>query len=154
MALSSRELNIQFRIASSHDCDKIFRWRNHPRVRRFSLNTEEIDYAEHKQWLAQVLKDKNRILLIATQDEEDVGVLRFEIESEKHLATVSIYVRPDMQHQGVGSKVIMAGEEWVRKEKPYVRELIAKVRSNNLASIRLFRKAGFASNAVLFSKKL
>lgn len=147
-------LDIYLRNAEPIDCDKVFNWRNHPSIRRFSLDPNELDYASHKQWFHQVLRDESHILLIAVQDGEDVGVIRFDLDAEKECTNLNIYVRPDKQNQGIGTKMMEAGEIWLRRNKPFIKKIIATVSRKNLASLKLFQKAGFSSEFVIFFKNL
>jgi len=129
-------------------------WRNHPSIRQFSLDANELYYSSHKRWFRKVLQDERRILLIAVYKDEDVGIIRYDIDKERNLANMNIYVRPDKQNQGIGTKMIHAGECWIRENKLFVKKITATVSKENLISLKLFEKAGFRSEFLLFFKNL
>ena len=146
--------NIGLRLAEFADCDKVFQWRNHPSVRRFSVDKNELDYASHKEWFTRVLSDEKRIMLIAVQAEEDVGVIRYDLDKPDKEANVSIYVKPDMQSRGIGTKMMKAGEDWLKKNRASVKKLKTVVSKENSISLKLFENAGFRTEFLVFSKQL
>lgn len=127
--------------ATPADSEKVFAWRNDPRIRRFSTNPEEISWEGHSRWFGEVLADQSRHLLIAKEDGAPVGVFRLDVEDGS--AEVSIYVAPGLAGRGYGTAVLEAGTEWA-KANLTVASLIAKASEKNEASVRLFRTAGFA----------
>ncbi len=148
------EPNIYLRIVELKDCDKIFEWRNHQSIRRFSLDTNELDYESHKKWFKQVLSDEKRILLIAVQGGEDVGVIRYDLDITDRKANINVYVRPEIHGQRIGTKIMEAGEIWIRRNKPSLKIFTATVSAKNKISLKLFKKAGFSSEFIIFSKVL
>ena len=146
--------DVVLRNAEPSDCDQIFQWRNHPSVRAYSLNPDSLDYESHTQWFHEALRDERRVLLMAMEGNEDAGVLRYDIDAGSATAAVSIYVRPDRQGQGIGSRMMEAGEYWLREHKPFIRKSIATVSKQNRVSLGLFRSAGYGEEFLILSKKL
>lgn len=134
------------------DCDRVFQWRNHPSVRRFSGNKEEIDFESHKKWFRRTLRNKDQVLLIAVRGGEDVGVIRYDVDPKSKVATMSIYVNPLLHRRGIGTEMMKMGEVWIRKKKPSVRKILATVGKDNMISARLFRGAGFEPAFTVFCK--
>ncbi|MCU0594989.1 MAG: GNAT family N-acetyltransferase [Desulfobacterota bacterium] len=145
---------ILLRRAAPEDCDKVWQWRNHPSVRRFSIDPGKINLERHREWFQRVLKSRKQVLLIALRNEEEVGVLRLDFDEKARAATLSIYVKPGRHHRGIGTEMMKAGEGWLREKRPSVRRVVAMVRRDNAVSARLFSKAGFRPVISVYSKTL
>jgi RimJ/RimL family protein N-acetyltransferase len=148
------EGEMRLRRAVIEDCDRIFRWRNHPSVRRFSGNRSKIDPESHQQWFRRILRSRNRALLVAVKQGEDVGVIRFDLDPDFRSATMSIYVNPRKHHLGIGTEMMKAGEAWLRRWNPSANKIVATVSRDNVASLKLFGRAGFKPASVVFTKDL
>lgn len=141
---------IKLRPATAEDSAAIFSWRNDPVTRRYALDPSEFDRDSHEKWFANVLSDSNRELLIAEHDEQPIGVLRYDIEAG--LATASVYLVPGLAGQGWGKCLLLAGEQWLQKERSDVRVCQAEVSADNDASLALFRSMGFVPYRSTFRK--
>jgi UDP-2,4-diacetamido-2,4,6-trideoxy-beta-L-altropyranose hydrolase len=151
--LAAMELeNIAIRPANKDDSDNLFKWRNHPSIRAFSRNSDPIDLADHEAWLAAVLKDPDRVLLIGELEGETVGVVRFDVQEDR--AEISIYVVPNAQHQGLGSGLLRAAESWLVRYYPQVKGVEARVLGANTPSNQLFLKAGYDVESTTFFTRL
>jgi RimJ/RimL family protein N-acetyltransferase len=75
------------RDATGSDLGNIRRWRNHPRVRRSSIFTDEITPEGHAQWWAAVQADPARSVLVFTYDGQDAGVVTFN-DHDREAGTV------------------------------------------------------------------
>jgi len=136
------------------DCDKVWQWRNHPSVRRFSIDTKEINLDRHREWFQRVLKSRKQVLLIALRNEEEVGVLRFDMDPKTRVGTISIYVKPGKHHRGIGTEMMKAGERWLRERRPSTKRIMATVGIDNRVSLKLFRRAGFKPQFSILFKNL
>ena len=70
-----------------------------------------------------------------------IGVLRYDIEY--NTVECSVYLVPGLSGRGLGTALLKEGSEWVKKELPDIKQMIAKVLSKNISSIRVFTKAGY-----------
>jgi UDP-2,4-diacetamido-2,4,6-trideoxy-beta-L-altropyranose hydrolase len=141
---------LSMRLAKAQDARNIFNWRNHPLVRKNSVNAQEISWSEHSQWYEQQLKNSNRPILIGEIDTKPVGVVRFNISKNK--AEVSIYLIPDSEFKGWGGCLLDQAEVWLRHHYPEVTTFHAQVLPSNEPSKKLFTKLNytlFASQAQL-----
>ena len=147
--MNSAISGIWLRRAEEHDRDDLLRWRNHPDVRRFSLNPAEISRPNHEAWFARTLSSADVDLLVAVlnldERAETVGVLRYDHTGQQ--ATVSIYLVPRWMGRGLGQAVIEAGNAWLRRERPEARQLRAEVAADHVASRKVFTAAGFRPRA-------
>lgn len=146
------QAGIRLRPANRDDAASLHDWRNHPVVRAVSRSAEKIEYAQHLRWLDAVLADPDRYLLIGQRDGQPVGVLRFDVEQDA--AEVSIYLTPERIGRGEGAALLLAGEAWLRAERPAVRCLNAWVNTGNGASQRLFERCGYDQQATQYMKRI
>lgn len=143
---------VHIRRAALDDSRALFEWRNHPAIRAVSTQTAPLDYARHEQWVAAVLSNTDRPLLIGEQCGDPIGVVRFDIVED--CAEVSIYLVPGVTGAGQGSDLLAAAECWLRRNRPDVATLRATVLDANTASHRLFLRSGYQPIESLYSKRL
>lgn len=128
------------RRARIDDARILFDWRNDPDTRRMSRTTDPVHWDGHLSWLGSVIADDTRVLLVVEQNGQAVGTVRWDhrggIDWE-----ASIAVAPSRRGQGLASRVLAAGEGGIRASSP--RRLIASVNDINIASRRLFARAGY-----------
>lgn len=145
---------VTLRKASHEDCETIFRWRNHPKVRQHFFDARELSYSEHKKWFYNSLQRDDRIILVAYVDGKPVGVIRFDVsKAVSNKAEIDIYVAPEFQGKGLGKRILAEGENWLKKNTE-INQLIARVKEENLASVRMFKRRGFGPKYILFEKNL
>ena len=145
IALALGLSNLSIREAVSTDSDFLRKSRNHITVRQVSRNTNVIDADSHHQWFQSVLSNDDRVILLGLQEDQVMGVVRFDIKEAE--AEVSIYISPEIsEHKkpyGLGSEVLIAAEHWLRSERPSVTRISAQVLAENMPSHRLFVKNGY-----------
>lgn len=140
--LLNMDESIHLRNASLNDCWKIYEWRNHPEIRKHFFDPSPISKTTHHEWFVNVVSSSKIALLIGEKrGGAPVGVLRYDFDMD--IATVSVYVIPEFLSKGIGSLLLKAGNEWMKKEHPEVRKIVAKIEGDNLASQKTFKKVGF-----------
>ena len=145
---------IRLRRAVEDDCDLVYQWRNDKLIRKNSLSDAAIPYSKHVEWFLNSLVRKDRVILLAYENELAVGVLRFDFFIEDgDIAEVSIYVSPGLWGQGIGKRMLVAGEQWLRDNMP-VRHVVAKVKPANEASLKMFQSCGFEVDHMFFKKSI
>jgi len=130
--------------ASEADAERLRAWRNDPETRAASRSTEEVGAEEHATWLAGVLDDPDRRLLICELDGEPVGQVRFDRLGE-NLYEISIALAPAARGQGLSSSLIALAVEKLRESTPGAK-VEAHVREDNCRSLAAFRRAGFCAS--------
>lgn len=130
------------------DIDDLFKWRNHPDVRKNSFNTASILWDEHKKWFKAEIEDPNTTIYIACCNEQKIGSIRFEDRGEA--IKVSVMLNPGFLGKGLGSEVIRLGTERFIKEKKPDKSVHAEIKKDNLASIKAFQKAGYKESHVAY----
>ena len=134
---------LRYRPASGHDSGVLLGWRNDPDVRAASHSQAEISAAEHETWLAGVLGDPERTLLVVEAAGRPVGTVRFDRHPE--CAVISVTIAPGDRGQGLGSRVIAEASELYLSSRPDVVLLHAEIREGNRASVAAFERAGYVA---------
>jgi L-amino acid N-acyltransferase YncA len=70
-------------------------------------------------------------------------MVRFDLADDQKTAEVSINLNPGWRGHGVGEATLLAGLAALRSERGAMPELVAIIRPENTASVRLFERAGF-----------
>lgn len=144
--------DIEMRMARPEDSEQLFQWRNHPSIREVSRNAGVIEWQDHQKWLAEVLADPGRILLIGQSAGEPVGVVRFDLQNDE--AEISIYLVPGRISSGMGRNLMHRAEQWLVSRHPEMSKIRAHVLGINERSQRLFSGAGYQIESTCYSKIL
>lgn len=132
----------EIRPAKFKDCRLIWEWRNDPITRRYSFNTEVIPFKKHKIWFKNALKDKNRKILLIEVDKTPAGVVRFDIDPKNQNTEINVNIDPEKRGKGLGTRAIKASCRYAFSHLNIVK-VMAKIKKENVSSIRAFSKAGF-----------
>ena len=89
---------------------------------------------------------------MALKDNTPCGTIRFDIDGEQ--AEIGIYIDPSFWGKGLGTQLLKLGESEIKKRVPNLKKIIAKIRVDNWASLKLFRKANYKENFVQMDKEL
>lgn len=132
---------MKLRPAAIADRDLLYDWVNRPDSLNSKLRTSgPIDRATHGAWLHARLSDPDTRISIVMETNEPIGQVRLQRGDCGY--EVDIYIAACARGRGVGRRALQAHVEataaW-RSDAP----LIARVRSDNLASRRLFSAMGF-----------
>jgi UDP-2,4-diacetamido-2,4,6-trideoxy-beta-L-altropyranose hydrolase len=132
---------LYLRDATLDDSWMIWNWANDPVTRSASFSTGLIPWEAHAAWFLRKMADPRHLILIALADSmEPVGQIRFEIEDQQ--ATVSINLSPEHRGIGYGSRILTLGIERLFGAGR-VHSIHAYIKSDNNASKKVFKKAGF-----------
>ena len=134
---------VEVRPATTADAALLLTWANDPDTRAASFHTAPIAPDEHAAWLARSLTLPTRRLFIGMVGAEPVGHVRLDA-GDVGEAEVGISIAPERRGQGLGAGLLAAGIEAGRCDPELaVGRFVARVRTGNEASIRLFEGAGF-----------
>lgn len=138
--LNSQDTN-KFRLepASQLDIKLVYEWQCHPETRKYALTPDIPCWDTHQTWMSNKLKSASDYFYMVTDktNSDKVGVVRLDrITSGCYL--VSIFIDPDCYGRGIA----LAALEVVDSIHPDI-TLHATVLKANLASQRLFKKAGY-----------
>lgn len=115
-------------------------WRNHPAVRNYMFQQDEISEHEHRQWFANKQQDANTHLLIFEKNNEPIGFLNLKINK---LAVIDwgFYLSPSAQG-GLGKKLGKMGVEYCFNELK-AEAIFGEVLVSNIRSQKLHERLGF-----------
>lgn len=138
---------INFRKAVLDDAELLFSWANDIDVRRNAFRQHEILWDEHMEWFQRKLKDEDCHIYIAYKNmpdmsEKPIGQLRLDIEGDE--AEIDYSVCAEMRGFGYGTQMVAGIQSFADKR---IRKFIAKVKTSNPASVRVFEKCGFVKKA-------
>ena len=135
------ETSLVLRKARMDDAYTLFELSNDLEVRGNSFNPEKIEFEDHKKWLAGKLQDKNVLFLIAEENNNLVGQVRFEMSEDE--AVISISIAKSYRGLGIGCSIINEALSRLRLESPFIKVVKAYVKEQNTSSLNFFEKAGF-----------
>lgn len=123
------------KVKSLKNSEAIYRINNDKLTRKNSANTKKFSYQTHLNWLKKSLKNKREFITLIILKKKIVGLIR-----EK-----KIYNKPylswalDKKYRGkrIGKHML---KKYVNKNK---KKYVAKIRRNNLPSIKICEYAGF-----------
>ena len=133
---------LRLRAAREGDARLLFAWVNRPDSLAAKLATEAaISWETHQSWLAARLADPSSALWIAEQDGRPVGQVR--VERRERGLEVDIFVSAEARGRGVARRLLARAARACAERWPGL-PLVARVKTGNLASERLFLAAGYA----------
>jgi RimJ/RimL family protein N-acetyltransferase len=132
--LSSGTPQLELRNATREDWRLLLKWRNDADTCRWSRTGTKVEEAEHRAWLAGVLADSDRQLLIGELDGCPVGTARLDRSSGA--IELSWTVSPEMRGKGYGGALVRLA---LQRANGYV---FAIIHHENTASERIARAVG------------
>ena len=114
---------------------------NDPIVRKNSINSEIVTWEIHKDWFTKKLDDDCSFLYVIEYKDKPIGQVRFDIREPD--ADISFTLDERYRGRGFGTRVLQeAIGEFITSCKN-ITILNAKVKNDNVASIKIFLKLGF-----------
>jgi spore coat polysaccharide biosynthesis protein SpsF len=132
---------LTLRPAGPEDEARLLSWRNAPSVRAASFSQDEISVEQHHQWFARKLRDPECALLIVEEVDRPVGQIRLD-RIAPDLAELSIALATEARGRGIGREALVLAASQAPRLLG-VTNIKALVKSDNEASLRAFRAAGF-----------
>jgi RimJ/RimL family protein N-acetyltransferase len=126
--------DLRLRNAVSADSALLFAWRNDPRTRAASRHGTLVEPLEHSAWLAGILQDETRQLLVAEVNGTPVGTVR--VDRRDGGCELSWNTAPSARGGGIATRMVaqvvasIEGPVW------------AEIKAQNTASIRVAEGAG------------
>lgn len=136
-------VGLRTRTVTEDDAHTLLAWRNDPTTRELSRSSDAITYADHVGWLRGTIEREDRLLLIASDDDGDVGTVRWDREGRGEWE-VSITVAPERRGQKLAGPLLAAGEGALSRHRgAEASRLLAVVHEDNVRSRRLFTSSGY-----------
>lgn len=139
------------RKAGKQDTKAIWLIRNSLIVRKSSYNRQVIDLVSHQAWfLNKYFKNLRNYCFVSEEKKAVIGYCRFDLVNNKYL--VSIALKPRYQGAGLGNILLNRSLKLLKTDK----EIIAEIKYENSASIKIFHKNNFIiygqNSGVIFFK--
>lgn len=101
---------VSLRRISREDLPKLFAWRNDPRVYQTCRQCEPLHWANHEKWFDAQSQDETMSMFVVTAPQtEPIGVAGLTgIDPINRRAEFSLYIGPEFQGEGFGSKALVA----------------------------------------------
>jgi UDP-2,4-diacetamido-2,4,6-trideoxy-beta-L-altropyranose hydrolase len=138
----SKSDTIRLRLVEPRDCKLLWKWRNDPITRKYSFSTKYIPYENHREWFKASLKNKNRCILIALQNNIEIGEVRFDINPVNRNAEINICIDTKYRCKGLGKRTLKEACKYAFKNLK-INSIISKIKKENKSSIKIFTHAGF-----------
>jgi len=138
MMAKSINTNLKIRKAKAGDDKAILRIRNHPRVRKVSLNKKKIFLQDHRAWFKNYLRNKNNFCYLLEKGEKVVGYCRFDDKAGQR--EISIAIDPKFHRYGFGGILLRGSIKKIKNKK----NIVALIKSDNPLSLSFFQKNNFA----------
>lgn len=133
--------SITLRDVTDLDCELIWHWVNDEETREASYSQAQISWSDHVRWFDSVRRQKNHRFFIADDErKKPIGQIRFEIDEKE--AIISFSVSSLSRRRGYGKEILFKAVTKIFNETN-VEQVTAYVKSDNVASLGVFRKAGF-----------
>ena len=131
---------LTYRPFDAQDKSFIFDLNNDPESRENSFYPNSISPQEHDTWFAKRLADEETVIYVCQQVGKSIGIVRFQKDGTK--ATVGVNIIKEMRSLGLAKRILKhCCEEYLLKHDV---EILAYIKSVNVASVRSFEYAGFS----------
>ena len=121
------------------DMGLLWAWSNDPETRLNSVSRDPIPWKAHQEWFTARADDPGTMLLIGYNSVGPVGQVRFDMNAEAS----EVSIATDPLHRGTVGSVLLRAALRRFKRAHGARRIMARVRTENTASRRLFESAGF-----------
>lgn len=132
---------LYLRLASFEDINILYDWANDPITRMNSFNSTQIPYETHVKWFHKMMLDEDVLQFILMCDNTPVGQARLSINGSD--AEIGYSIDSKYRGMGYGKMLCQLLIDKVREEYPQIKNLIAQVKPQNVASLYCFQKCGF-----------
>lgn len=138
----ARAMSGTLRALTLDDAAMMMAWRNQPRVVAVSASQAPVEAEGHIAWLTRELGRKDAIWRVWQQDGRDIGICGANAGPDGW--TWSFYIGDETAPRGSGGRMCGAFLRLLA-QTPGVETVRAAVRPENMASLRLHERLGFAA---------
>src|SRR3972149_6139660 len=137
---------VKIRKAGMSDMADLYKWRNHPEIRKNFFNTCIVSLEEHEKWFNAKIKAADTTIYMAFCKNNKIGSIRFEDRGE--VIKASVMLNPDFLGKGFGSELIRTGIKQFLTENKSDKPVVAEIKTENIASLKAFKRAGFIESYI------
>jgi len=133
---------MKIRHANQHDLEQLLSWKNDPISLAMSINSSKVSKKEHEIWFRDSLKNPLKKMYIGSLEGNNIGSCYFNLDPNTKNALISITLDPLRRGKNLSYKFLQACLKEYLEETEC--DIIAIIKINNLASIKLFEKSNFS----------
>lgn len=134
--------NLTFRKAVIGDAKIYFDWATEKSVRKYSFNSNDIHWEDHKRWFTEKISDDRFCFFIFQNSNQNfIGQVRLEWLNNRDVL-IGISVSTEFRGYGYGLEMINKSSQYILTNYNDV-IIHAYIKEENKSSITLFEKAGF-----------
>ncbi|MBS3972456.1 MAG: UDP-2,4-diacetamido-2,4,6-trideoxy-beta-L-altropyranose hydrolase [Erysipelotrichia bacterium] len=139
---TDKEHKINLRKVKAEDIKDVFDLSNQDYVRLYSINKDKIKWVDHVKWFNSVLEDERTVFYVVTDKNESfLGQIRYKIIENS--ATVSISLSEKLKGKGLSKEILNKSIKKIFDEEQSVKDIIAFVSEDNIASKKIFEGLNF-----------
>lgn len=120
--------------------EMILKWRNHPEIRMWMYNQDEIKLEEHLNFIESLKSRKDKFYFLVKKEEEFIGVIDFTQLVEKKSVHMGIYSNLNLKGNGqiLLNKIIDYSFNYLKVERVF-----SEVFVENEKAYSLYKKFNF-----------
>jgi len=142
--------NYVLRRAVEKDGPLLFDWINDPAVRQWSFNKDIITLDEHKAWFNSKVNNGNVLIWIFEYENAPAGMVRLEKEDDN--VNLNYLIASHSRGKGLASNMLKMATVEVEGYWENI-NIFAYTLSDNIASIKSLKRAGFSKHSAIKDKK-
>ena len=135
-------MSFQIRKCDNKDIHLLFDWANDRQTRDNAFHQNEIVWEDHVKWFGNKIKSDRCRIFILESDNLPAGQIRFD-KNENDDLVISYSIDHKLRGKGLGRKIVELGLQEIGE---WGKNIIALVKKNNTASIRVFETLCFTKN--------
>jgi len=116
-----------------------------------SINEFNFGIDEEKEWIKNMLKNKNNVFLVVEHKNELIGnisIIQNTSLKSSHVSELSINIMYEYRNKGIGTILMDAGLKKING-CPDIKKIVLQVFDNNERAIALYKKYGFTEEGKL-----
>lgn len=127
----------------------IMEWRNDENTREMSFNSEIKSWDIFKNIFENNYFNNYIPPLFAYNNNNKIAFIGFicnnevDTETNKEVCKIGININSEYRGRGLGKIIIQKSIEYIKINYPLVKKIIANIKSNNIASIKVFESCNF-----------
>ena len=133
--------------------EMILKWRNHPDIRKWMYNQDEIKFEEHLNFIDSLKLRKDKLYFLVKKEDDFIGVIDFTQLVNKESVHMGIYSNPNINGNG---KILLNKIIDYSFNNLKVKRVFSEVFAENDKAHNLYKKFNFKdiSEKIVNNKKV